>query len=253
MDVAILSDIHMRDGYLEEITAELQAVLAEIDRHDPAHAFVLGDLIEDGGSKAADRENVRRVHTLLSDWGVPTTYLLGNHDVELLDKGELGDLLGQQQFYGVVEVGETAFVYLDTAYDALRGAMGRIGVDQLQWLDTQLDAFSDVILLAHHPVGNFDLTENTWFADYPERAYLWERKEVLEALSHCDGVHGTISGHIHQTEHTDFWGVSHVSVNAFSKEVPDTPLTGTYGVISLDNTPEIAIQTRSDDGVSYSF
>lgn len=253
MDVAILSDIHMRDAYLDAITQEVTAVLAEFEQYAPEHAFVLGDLIEDGGSVAADRENIRRVHSLLSEWDVPVTYLLGNHDVELLGKDELQTLLGQEQFYGVVEVGETAFVYLDTAYDGLRGAMGRIGVEQLRWLETQLDALSDVILLAHHPIGNFDLSENTWFTDYPERAYLWERKEVLEAISQCDGVHGTISGHIHQTEYTEFWGVPHVSVNAFSKELPDRPLTGTYGLLSLGETPEISIQTRSDEGVSYSL
>ncbi|QSG04086.1 metallophosphoesterase family protein [Natranaeroarchaeum sulfidigenes] len=251
MTVAILSDIHMRDGYVEEITQELRAVLAELERHNPEHAFVLGDLIEDGDSVAIDRENVRRVHTLLSEWSVPVTYLLGNHDVEHLEKNKLGHILDQQQFYGVVESGETTFVYLDTAYEELGGAMGRIGGEQLQWLETQLESLSDVILLTHHPVGDFDLAENEWFADYPERAYLWERKEVLEILSHCDGVHGTISGHIHQTEHTEFWGVSHVSINAFSKELPDKPLTGTYGLLSTDRTHEISIQTRADDGVSY--
>lgn len=253
MAVAILSDIHMRDGLTAEISSELEAVLKKLDEeHAISHAFVLGDLIEDCRSVEADRKNIKRTRSIFEEWSVPVTYLLGNHDVEHLSKSELRSLLGQDEFYGVREIEGTSFVYLDSAYQEVRGATGRVGPDQLEWLGETASSLSDAVLLVHHPVGNFDLQTNEWFSEYPERAYLWDRKEVL---SRIDGtaVRATLSGHIHQTGYDEFWDLSHVSINAFSKEIPDVPLTGTYAVLETSDTPEIHVRTRTDTGVSYSL
>lgn len=253
MNVAIISDIHMRDGYVEEISTELERVLEKLDReYDPSSAFVLGDLIEDGESASADRENVRRVRSIFENWSVPVTYLLGNHDVERLDRSELRTLLGQERFYGVQRVDDTPFVYLDSSYRRTSGATGQVGPEQLDWLADRLRTLSDPVVLVHHPVGNFDLRRNVWFSEYPERAYLWDRKEVLDRLDDT-AVRGTISGHIHQTGYDQFREIPHVSVNAFSKELPDVALTGTYAVLSLDDPAEIEIRTRSEPGVTYSL
>lgn len=254
MNVAILSDIHMRDGHVDSVSAELEAVTTVLKReHDPTHAFVLGDLIEDCGSPEADRNNVDRVASILDDWSVPVTYLLGNHDVEYLDRTQLRDLLDQDEFYGVETVGEVSFLYLDSSYQEVRGATGRVGPEQLDWLTDHLPSLSNVVVLVHHPVGNFDLSANEWFAEYPERAYLWDRKEVLTRLDRVDSVRATVSGHIHQTDYDRFWELPHVSVNAFSKELPDVPLTGTYAVLDLEEPLGIDVMTRSDAGVSYTI
>lgn len=253
MSVAILSDIHMRDGHIAEVSSELEAVLKRLDDdHDISHAFILGDLIEDCGGVEADQENIQRTCSILEDWSVPVTYLLGNHDVEHLSKSELRSLLGQDDFYGVQEVEGTSFIYLDSAYKEVRGAGGQVGPDQLEWLDDKTSSMSDAVLLVHHPIGNFNLRTNEWFCEYPEQAYLWDRKEVLKRIDDT-AVRATVSGHIHQTGYNEFWGLPHVSVNAFSKELPDIPLSGTYAVLEMGNISEIRVRTRTKPGFSYYF
>lgn len=253
MSIAILSDIHMRDGHIGEISVELEAVLEELNtEHNISHAFVLGDLIEDCGSIDADRENIKRTHSIFKNWSPQVTYLLGNHDVEHLSKSDLNQLLGQDKFHGVQEIEDTSFVYLDSAYQQVRGATGKVGPDQLEWLKNTIPSLSDAVLLSHHPVGNFNLRANEWFSEYPERAYLWDRKEVLECID-GSAVRATVSGHIHQTGYDKFWDLPHVSINAFSKELPDVPLTGTYAVLDTGDIPKIRVRTRSNPGISYSL
>jgi len=250
--VALLSDIHMRDGYTEAISDELEAVIEYFEvEHDPAHAFVLGDLIEDCGSAQSDAENVSRVKTILDSWSVPVTYLLGNHDVELLTKTELSELLEQPSFHGVETVDGTPFVYLDSACVETKGAKGKLGLDQQAWLTETLRSVEDAIVLVHHPIGNFDITDNEWFSAYPERAYLWDRKEALKQFEEIGTVQTTISGHIHQTSFNTVFDIPHVSINAFSKELPDVPLTGTYGVVELGSVPTVDVATRETHIATY--
>ena len=250
--LALVSDVHMRDDHVDAIGQELEAVLDHLERHyDPAHAFALGDHIEDCGSIKADRENVRRVRSILDDWSVPVTYLIGNHDVEHLTRADLADLLDQDPFYGIERIDGTPFVYLDSTYERVQGSRGRLGPEQLAWLENRLPSLSGAIVLVHHPIGNFDLTNNHWFSEYPERAYLWDRKDALERFTDAGTVRATISGHIHQTGFDEFQDIPHVSINAFSKELPDVPLTGTYAVLDLDGRVEIA--TRHGTVAAYTF
>lgn len=252
--VGIISDLHMRNEYDDRILEELNAVVRNLNERDGlAHVFVLGDLVDDCGSLDADRENLRRIRSVIEGISVPVTYLLGNHDVDYLTKDKLGSILEQDAFYGVEEIAGTSFVYLDSTCERGQEPAGRLGPEQMEWLEETLPALSDAIALVHHPVGNFDLRDNPWFAPYPEQAYLWDRKQVLEQFETSAAVRGTISGHIHTTAYDDFRGVPHVSINAFSRERPDIPLTGTYGVLTVDEQPRIEIQTPSEAVATHYF
>lgn len=179
--VALLSDVHMRDEHAAAVGAELDAVIDELEAAAPARAFVLGDLIEDGASPERDAANVRAVRDRLSAGEFPVTYLLGNHDVENLDRATLSDLLGQGSFRRVERVDGTPFVCLDSTRDGGCGARGALGAEQVAWLRETLPGLADPIVLTHHPVGDFDLSGNDWFRRFPERAFLGDRKELLES------------------------------------------------------------------------
>lgn len=232
--VAILTDIHMRTEHRNDIIETLEVVQSKIfENHDPLHLFVLGDLIQDVGPET-DRRHLQAVASVLESSGVPVTYLLGNHDTGSLSRDELSEILSQDQFYGRVMIEDHHFVYLDSSQACLR-VRGALGPDQRAWLQGKVPEQS--IILSHHPIGQFSLTDNVWFGDYPERAILWDRKELFEIIE--KNAIATLNGHIHQTERSRFHGLSHVSINAFSKERPDKPVTGTYAILSLNKPVQI--------------
>lgn len=251
--LAIFADIHMRDGQVAPITDELNAVCDTLEARSFDHAFVLGDLIEDGDSKAVDEANVERIYHLFEERSFPITYLLGNHDVERLTRERLSELLNQERFHGVVETDRMPVIFLDSTKEQTAGARGELGTSQRNWLADVMSEHKRPLVFCHHPLGNFEISDNEWFKDYPERAFLSDRKETLDVIEENGPAHGTISGHIHQTGFTKFRGMAHVSISAFSKELPNIPLTGTYAEVNLDDHVSVSVRTRDDKRTSYTF
>lgn len=241
----------MRDDHISRISEELSLVIDILSENPPEHVFVLGDLIEDGNSATQDGANVKRVHEILQDSSFPVTYLLGNHDVENLAHEALANLLDQERFYGVVSLDQNSVVFLDSTKTDTDGARGELGAEQRNWLDQTLTEQDGDLILCHHPLGSFDISDNEWFSQYPERAFLSDRKETLDIIGEHESIRATISGHIHETQVSNFHGLTHVSVNAFSKELPDLPLTGTYAEVDLDERITVDIRVRRETVASY--
>lgn len=252
-DLAIVADIHMRNAQASQITEELAHVLDRLEADPPDHLLVLGDLIEDDESAEIDLANLERVSDLFGAGPCDVTYLLGNHDVENLTRGRLAAELDQKGFYGVVDVDGTPVVYLDSTNDPEPGARGRFGAEQRTWLADVLPELDRPLVCSHHPLGPFDISENVWFKDYPERAFPSDRKETLDVLAGSGPIRGTLSGHIHQTGSVDFRGMAHVSINAFSKELPDKPVTGTYAEVHVGETVTIDTGHRDGEWASYTL
>lgn len=231
--VGIISDIHLRQEYNDEIIDALLEIKKVYQSHNEiVHTFVLGDLIQDATPKL-DRKHLKQVQSIFDDWVSPVTYLLGNHDIGTLSKEDLATILDQQRFYGTVHVDGCPFVYLDSTERGIADR-GRIGSDQRTWLANSIP--SEAIVLSHHPLGPFSLANNVWFQNYPERGHPWDRKETLGILE--GNTRATIGGHIHQKSRSDFCDISHFSVNAVSKETPTTPVSGNYGILSIGASVE---------------
>lgn len=232
--VALLSDIHLRKEKQSEIMETLHEIENDIlARTELLHTFIIGDLIEDNNT-TQDREKLRTLRDLFEEWPSEITYLLGNHDIETLSKSTVAEILGQDSFYETIEISGQSFVYLDSTKINV-GARGALGIDQQNWLQESIP--EDAVVLSHHPIGRFDITANTWFQEYPERAYLWDRKEVLDIVT--DTAKATVSGHIHQAETIDRRGLTHYSVNAVSKETPDKPVSGNYALYTIEENSEL--------------
>lgn len=245
-ELGLVADLHMRESEASGLSAALRDVVDHWESNTPDHAFVLGDVIEDGENARADRDNLQRVREILERLPCDVTYLLGNHDVENLTRAELTDTLDQDRFRGVVELGDTSVIYLDSTMEQTPGARGALGPDQRQWLEAELRTHEQPLVLCHHPLGAFDISENVWFGDYPERAFVFDRKETLDVLDAGGPIRGTISGHIHQPGCGDFRGMTHVSLNAFSKETPELAITGTYAEVSIGDAVSIDVRVGDD-------
>lgn len=244
--IGLLSDVHARSEDEEEVLTELRWVVDRFDgEFGPDHVFVLGDLVEDEDA-ATDREHVRAVREAVESGEFPVTYLLGNHDVENLTRDELRDLLDQEAFHGRVEIAGQEVVYLDSSAPRLRGPRGELGDEQLAFLEEILPDLSDALALVHHPVGFVDLADNDWFAEFPERAFLGDRKDLLRTVEETGGLRATVNGHIHETHAVRFWDLDHVSMNAFNKEYPGADVTGTYAELTVGETVEVEIREREE-------
>lgn len=231
--VGIISDIHLRQEYDDEIIETLLEIKEVYQsQNEIAHTFVLGDLIQDANPKL-DRKHLKQVRSVFDDWISPVTYLLGNHDTRTLSKEDVASILDQPRFYGIVQVDGHPFVYLDSTERGIADR-GFIGSDQRTWLADSIP--SEAIVLSHHPLGPFSLRNNVWFQKYPERGHPWDRKETLRILE--GNTKATIGGHIHQKSRTDFRDITHLSVNAISKETPTTPVSGHYGILSINESVE---------------
>jgi len=194
-------------------------------------------LIEDS-SVTQDREKLHTLKDIFEKWPSKITYLLGNHDIGTLSKSMIAEILGQDSLYRTIEISNQRFVYLDsTKVDV--GARGTLGVEQQNWLQESIP--EDAVVLSHHPRGRFDSTANAWFQEYPERAYLWDRKEVLDILA--DTAKATVSGHIHQAGTINRRGLTHYSLNAISKETPNKPVSGNYALYTIEQNPQLKYKT----------
>jgi 3',5'-cyclic AMP phosphodiesterase CpdA len=253
----------MREGPAATIQAELATIVDRFsDGASPDHVFVLGDLIEHGADAATDREYVDRVHSTLASSAAPVTYLLGNHDVENLDREALSELLTQSTFQGTETVDDLPVVYLDSTRPDVPGARGELGTDQLAAVDEFLDDAvgndtdgPGALVLSHHPVGPVDLADNAWFSEFPERAYLGDRKELLTTLTRrIDDVRATVAGHVHDTQRASFWGLDHVTVGPVSKRRPGDRVTGTYAeVVVEDGTTTVDVRIGDQVRESYTL
>lgn len=244
----------MRTEHAAAIEDELEWVVSHFEEEfRPDHVFILGDIIQHSETAREDRRNLNRVANIMEGCSFPVTYLLGNHDVINLTRGEISDILNQPSFFGEVSVEEYSFVYLDSSMRNIKTPSGMIGPEQLAFAEKQLSEADAPFVLVHHPVGNFDLSENYWFADFPEQAFLCDRKRLLEIMGDDSDVISTITGHIHQHQCSEFHGVSNLSVFAFSKETPNKAITGAYAEIVLKESVTADINIRDKTIERYEF
>lgn len=232
--IGIISDIHLRKAHHDKILDALFKIEELLDaQYDIAHTFVLGDLIQDSTTQE-DRHHLQKLCSIFDDWISPVTYLLGNHDIKTLTRAEVASTLDQSDFFGKLRVAGQPFVYLDTTQRGISDR-GIVGTEQQTWLERSIP--TDAVVLSHHPLGPFCISNNVWFQNYPERAHPWDRKEVLNLIK--QNTLATIGGHIHQTGRTEFKNIDHIAINAVSKETPTDPVSGHYAVLTIDDSIEI--------------
>lgn len=244
--LGVVSDIHMRSGYREELTAELSRLRARLEQFDPHLIVALGDIIEDETAEL-DREHVALVREQLS-FGPPLRMLAGNHDVMNLSLETLRSLF-DNPVDGVVRTGGETLAFLNSAAPRLGNPRGEISEEGFELLG-RLDPEEPATIFVHHPLHYRDVSDSVWWATRPEEAFCGNKRAVNETLENLS-VRCVINGHIHDSNYTRYEGINHVTINAFSKEKPDVPVTGTYAEVEIGETIRIETKIGSETVAVY--
>lgn len=230
--VGVVSDVHLGFGDDEAVLADLEGVVDRLaDGFGADRLLVLGDLLQEE-SPTADAGRIERLRGVLERPGVPVTYVRGNHDVGNLSNGALTALLGDPPC-STLDTGTGRLVYLNSAAPHLGGARGEVGTDGRDYLERTLEAGPAAVCFLHHPLCLPDLSENPWFADYPERAVCGDRRETVDVLR-GSGVDVVVSGHVHEPHHVESGQLEHVVLGPFNRATPEGGRPATHAELTVE-------------------
>lgn len=192
--VAHVSDTHVGNAVQDpapRMAALMDHLLAMSPRPDVL--LVTGDVADHGLA-----EEYAAARAWLDRWPGPLAVCPGNHDV----RSAFGDGLGVPS-RSVTEAAGLRFVMLDSLVDAVDGVRvdeGRLGADQLAWLDRALGA-SDVpaFVCLHHPPTTIGL-------ELMDPIRLVDGDDLAAVLDHHPHVVATLVGHAHTMSATTFAG-----------------------------------------------
>lgn len=250
--IGILPDIHMRTGERERVTAQLETTIDRLASKDIDLLVAPGDIIQHGETADADLENLERVQDLIDRLDCPARYMAGNHDAMNIDRDRLEDIF-DNELWGRTELDGETLIFLDTSAPWLSGSRGEVTDEQLTFLDEALTDARDATLFVHHPIHYHDVSQTYWWSSYPERAFCGNKKEINRVLDDYDNVRGVVNAHLHENDLTRYRGIPHVTVNAFSKETREKPVTGTYAIMDIREQIDMHVYVEGSHEIGYSF
>ncbi len=192
--VAHVSDTHFGND-VQDPAARAEAVMDHLlaMRPRPDLLVVTGDVADHG--LAAEYAEAR---AWLDRWPGPVAVCPGNHDVRAAYV--VGLALEPRQ---VVEHAGHRFVMLDSLVDAVAGERvdeGRLGEDQLTWLDRRLGESDDpAFVCLHHPPTTIGL-------ELMDPIRLMDGDALAAVLDHHPHVVAILVGHAHTMSATTFAG-----------------------------------------------
>lgn len=248
--IAVLPDIHMRNEYREKLEKELDSVVNELQEFEPDLIIALGDVIQHEKTAEEDVENIKLVKEKLDRLDCEKIYLAGNHDSDNLENEELEEIFGNE-LWGSTEIKGETLIFLNTSSPWLSGSRGETTEEQLEFLDEELERVEEATIFVHHPIHYHNVQDTYWWEDYPERAFCGNKKEINQVIQRHENVKLVVNGHLHEHDLTNYEGVPHITLNAFSKETREKPFTGTFATITLGDETDISVKEK--DGVAKEY
>ncbi|HEX3932250.1 MAG TPA: metallophosphoesterase [Nocardioides sp.] len=243
--VAQVSDTHFGND-VQEPSMRCSAVMDHLlaMRPRPDLLVVSGDVADHG----LDQEYAA-ARAWLDRWPGALAVCPGNHDVREAFVAGLG-----RPAPSVVEAGGYRFVMLDSLVDAVAGERvdeGRLGTDQLAWLDAELaKSAAPAFVVLHHPPTTIGL-------ELMDPIRLMDGAALAAVLERHPHVVATLVGHAHTMSATTYAGrpllvgggvASTVTVDA---EQLDTvwyaapPSFALHLVDDTDGTPRVTTHWRA--------
>ncbi len=232
--IAHVSDTHFGND-VRDPRPRADAVLDHLLAMDPRPdvLVVSGDVADHGLS-----EEYAEARAWLDRWPGPLAVCPGNHDVR--DTFVAGLAIGTRL---VVEAAGSRFVLLDSLVDADdtgRRDEGRLGHDQLTWLDARLaDDARPAYVCLHHPPTTIGL-------ELMDPIRLVDGDALAEVLGRHPHVVATLVGHAHTMGATTFAGrpllIGGGVVSSVTADAEDLP------TLWYDAPPSFALHLVDGDG-----
>jgi acid phosphatase type 7 len=188
-----------------------QALVAAIDKENPAFISIGGDIVYNGH----DEKDWQVWDTETAVWRehkIPIYPAIGNHDLHGNLQTALSNYfarfpeLKESRYYSV-RLGNTVMLILDSALDELAGPQGDWLRDQLDHLPSSADF---VFMVFHHPPYTSSSDDKTYGGGHSARSseqalakYLEERQQKLRARI------VVFNGHVHNYERHEHGGVTY--------------------------------------------
>ncbi len=225
--IAHITDLHLRPRGLTcyrvsdtNMLAEraVKALLASENRPD---AVVLTGDLTDGD----DPREYALARQILGRLPMPVYVIPGNHDTSKGMKMALSDYPGICDSHGpdlcyIADIGDIRLIALDSSVPG--SPSGKIGSDQLAWLDETLSKDSRPALIAvHHPPAQTGIT-------HMDNISLTDTEALADVIKKHDHVERLMCGHVHRPIISAFAGtvmtlapsVAHQVVLDFSDDAP---------------------------------
>lgn len=188
-----------------------QALVAAIDKENPAFVSIGGDVVYNGYD-AKDWQVWDTETAVWREHKIPIYPAIGNHDLHGNLQTALGNYfarfpeLKQSRYYSV-RLGNTVMLVLDSALDETSGPQGDWLRDQLDHLPSSTDF---VFMIFHHPPYTSSSDDKTFGGGHSARPseqalgrYLEERQQKLRARI------VVFNGHVHNYERNEHGGVTY--------------------------------------------
>ena len=207
------------DAAYRESLAKLRECVAVMDSERPSFLIELGDFKDEGPDKASTIGYLDKVEAVFSQFSGPRYHVLGNHDLDLLDKNEF---LARIKNYGQDEalahysfdVSGIRFIVLDACYnskleDYVPGNWewtdANVPPPQLAWLEEELaSAPGQVVVFGHQCLDpNADM-----------RHQVRNAADVRAILEKSGKVNAVFTGHQHSGLVSCVNGITYYSLRA---------------------------------------
>lgn len=192
--VAHVSDTHFGNDVQDPASRAAGVMDHLLAMHPRPDVLVLtGDVADHGLAR-----EYAEARAWLDRWPGPLAVCPGNHDVRVAYVEGLG-----LESRTVVGHAGFRFVMLDSLVDAVAGERvdeGRLGEDQLAWLDRQLGASGEpAFVCLHHPPTTIGL-------ELMDPIRLMDGDALAAVIDHHPHVVATLAGHAHTMSATTFAG-----------------------------------------------
>ncbi|MGB7438587.1 MAG: metallophosphoesterase [Candidatus Acidiferrum sp.] len=188
-----------------------RALVAAIDKENPAFVSIGGDIVYNG----YDGKDWQVWDTETAVWRehkIPIYPAIGNHDLHGNLQTALGNYfarfpeLKESRYYSV-RVGNAVMLVLDSALDELSGPQGEWLRDQLDHLPSSTDF---VFMVFHHPPYTSSSDDKTFGGGHSARATEQALgKSLEERQQHTRARFVVFNGHVHNYERHEHGGVTY--------------------------------------------